>query len=166
MKFTPNDWEELIPPMSWYNALVGPVEVVTNMPCALYVNTPEGQEKLFGYGTNFFVEIAGEFSFRPHSAQTGFRSFRKRPDLSTLYEDPPEETEVFTNIDRMPDESGTVAEVTRALRMMEIERRAILSEIRSERASLEALRVSREDTELPSETVAVETVDPVTGEVS
>ena len=38
--------------------------------------------------------------------------------------------EKFTNVDRLPQESGTVAEVTKALRMAKLEQRAMLREIR------------------------------------
>lgn len=41
--------------------------------------------------------------------------------------------EKFTNIDRLPQESGTVAEVTKALRMAKLEQRALIREIREER---------------------------------
>lgn len=40
--------------------------------------------------------------------------------------------EVFTNIDRLPNESGTVAEVTKALRMLKLEERAMIRRIREE----------------------------------
>ena len=42
--------------------------------------------------------------------------------------------EKFTNIDRLPQESGTVAEVTKALRMAKLEQRAMIREIREEHA--------------------------------
>ena len=53
--------------------------------------------------------------------------------------------EKFTNIDRLPQESGTVAEVTKALRLMKLEQRAIMRAIREERASLDASRAKTEE---------------------
>jgi len=47
--------------------------------------------------------------------------------------------EKFTNIDRLPQESGTMLEVTRAVRMMKLEERAMIRRIREERAAAEAL---------------------------
>lgn len=49
--------------------------------------------------------------------------------------DPAEE--VFTNIDRMPDESGSVLAVRQALREIELARRAALAELRLERDLVE-----------------------------
>nr|QJB21555.1 MAG: hypothetical protein [Microvirus sp.] len=47
--------------------------------------------------------------------------------------------EKFTNIDRLPHESGTVAEVTKALRMLKLEERAMIRRIREEREEAEAV---------------------------
>jgi hypothetical protein len=44
--------------------------------------------------------------------------------------------EVFTNLDRMPMESGTVAEVTREMRRFKLEQAGMLREMRAERAKL------------------------------
>lgn len=41
--------------------------------------------------------------------------------------------EKFTNIDRLPQESGTMLEVTKALRMLKLEERAMVRRIREER---------------------------------
>jgi hypothetical protein len=41
--------------------------------------------------------------------------------------------ETFTNIDRLPHESGTMMEVTKALRLMRIEERATIRRIREQR---------------------------------
>lgn len=46
--------------------------------------------------------------------------------------------EIFTNVDRMPMESGTMVEVKRALRELELNRRGMLREIRAERAAFRA----------------------------
>jgi len=48
--------------------------------------------------------------------------------------------ETFTNIDRLPQESGTMLEVTKALRLMKLEERAMIRRIREERELLEAAR--------------------------
>ena len=57
--------------------------------------------------------------------------------------------EKFTNIDRLPQESGTVAEVTKALRLAKLEQRAMIREIREEharnKAELAAARARAEE---------------------
>lgn len=47
--------------------------------------------------------------------------------------------ENWTNIDRLPQESGTMLEITKALRMMKIEERAMVRRIRDERALSESV---------------------------
>lgn len=47
--------------------------------------------------------------------------------------------EKFTNIDRLPQESGTMLEVTRALRMLKLEERAMIRRIREERDAAESV---------------------------
>lgn len=67
-------------------------------------------------------------------AVDGFAVYRKdRP--SRVYRMTGEK---FTNIDRLPQESGTVAEVTKAMRLMKLEQRALIRGIREEEARAKA----------------------------
>lgn len=51
--------------------------------------------------------------------------------------------ETFVNIDRLPQESGTMLEVTKAVRLMKIEERATIRRIREEREISDAVIASR-----------------------
>ena len=61
--------------------------------------------------------------------------------------------ETFTNIDRLPQESGTMLEVTKALRLMKLEERAIVRRIREEREITNAVLAARKAEENPEEGV-------------
>lgn len=112
----------------------GQLRLRTSAPCALYIEA-QGVEALAGYAADFDLEVSEAVTFRIE-APKGVRAFKYAP-LATSFES---QGEVFTNIDRMPHESGMLAEVTKARRMLEIERRSMLAEIRKEasiaRASL------------------------------
>ena len=73
------------------------------------------------------------------------------------------EGETFTNIDRMPHESESVAEVTRARRMLELERRSFLSEVRAENAAISAQLAAKRQA-AAEETELVEPVELPSGE--
>lgn len=51
--------------------------------------------------------------------------------------------ETFTNIDRLPQESGTMLQVTKALRLMRLEERAMVRRIREEREITESVIEAR-----------------------
>lgn len=97
-------------------------------PSALYV-AAQGYEALAGYASEFDLEISEAVTFRIEAAK-GVRAFRFDPVATSLVADEAS----FTNIDRMPHESGMLAEVTRARRQLEIERRAFMADIRREAA--------------------------------
>ena len=68
-------------------------------------------------GLNFFVQAPeGVRVFYYLAASTSF----------------PADGEVYTNIDRMPSESGSIAEVTRALCRLKMEEQAMIRRIRAE----------------------------------
>lgn len=58
-------------------------------------------------------------------------AFRYVEPVTTFAE--PVDEEVYTNIDRMPDESGQVLEVRRAMREFQLLQQALLAEVRAER---------------------------------
>lgn len=57
--------------------------------------------------------------------------------------------ETFVNIDRLPQESGTMLEVTKALRLMKLEERAMIRRIREEREITDAVIEGRKSKEVP-----------------
>lgn len=51
--------------------------------------------------------------------------------------------ETFVNIDRLPQESGTMLEVTKAVRLMKLEERAMIRRIREERELTDSVLAAR-----------------------
>lgn len=133
MRFNPYIWKEV---RSDEKAKIGKgrVRVLASAQAALYAEA-EGVEVLVGFGSSWEFDTSEGLTLRLEGPQ-GVRWFieEKHGTSITVVE------EVYTNIDRMPHESGTLREVTRALRAFEIERRAALREIKAERRSLEKLR--------------------------
>lgn len=133
MKFDPFVWkeentnEEIEVGEGW-------LRLRCSAPAALYV-TAQGFEALVGYAPSFDLQLSEELTFRVEGPD-GLRVFRHVAVLTSVRP----EGEVFTNIDRMPNESGNVSEVTRAMRMFELQRRAALREIRAERDALVAVK--------------------------
>lgn len=125
MKFSPLNWnevkshEEIAVKKGWLRLRV-------SAPCPLYLSA-QGYEALAGVETAFNVEIAEEMTFRL-DAPKGARAFLF-VDEPTTYEP---EGEVFTNIDRMVDQSGSYNEIQRALRQLEMDKRAMLRDMRME----------------------------------
>lgn len=79
--------------------------------------------------------------------------YRKEPPAKFVVSN----EETFVNIDRLPQESGTMLEVTKAVRLMKLEERAMIRRIREEREITDAVIEARRPTEAPS-------VDPDTAE--
>lgn len=127
MKFDPFSWDE-VKTNEETTFGKGTLRLRLSAPAALYVQA-QGVEALAGYGAAFDVEVSEDVIFRVE-APKGVRAFREVPQPTSFQPI----GEVFTNIDRMVQESGAVAEVTRARRQLEIERREMLREIRIEAA--------------------------------
>ena len=111
--------------------------------------------KPYGIGTTFEVQTPAEMIWRL-DAPADARVFVQRM-FGTSFEC---EGETFTNIDRMPHESESMAEVTRARRMLELERRSFLAEVRAENAAISAQLAAKR--EAASEDI--ELVEPKPGE--
>lgn len=148
MKFDLFNWKE-----EYINVEIevpkGKLRLRCSAPCPLYVKA-HGVEALAGYDTAFDLDLSEAVAFRLQ-APKGVRLFREVPPRSSFEPD----GEVFTNIDRMPDESGTLAEVTRARRMFELEQRSALREMRAEMAELRAARAAVSPAAEPEEVAAV-----------
>lgn len=131
MKFDPFAWNE-VKPNEKIAHKKGWLRLRLSAPAPLYIES-QGYEALAGVGTAFDLEVSEAVTFRAE-APKGTRIFVHAPFATTTIPS----GEVFTNIDRMPDESGAVAEVRRAAREFEIERRAMLRDIRQQREALRA----------------------------
>ena len=123
MKFDPLSWQE-IKVGTKYETEKGRVHVKATTPLSLFVSI-EGVEALVETGTDLRVELAQEMEYWLEGpAKT--RCFVHAP--GKLYYKPV--GEVFTNADRLPDESGAMQEVRKALRAMKLENREILRNMR------------------------------------
>lgn len=123
MKFDPLNWNE-VKPNEDHKAKKGWLRLRVSQAAALYVAV-EGYEALVGVETAFNVEVSEAVTYRVE-APKGARVFVFAPPPTT--HEP--QGEVFTNIDRMVDESGSYNVVTRALREFELQKRAMLREMK------------------------------------
>lgn len=126
-------------------------------PCPLYVSV-EGVEVLAGVSTFHEIDLSTAVTWHIDAAQ-GVRVFYYCPHSSSVEPD----GEVFTNIDMMPQESGSILEVKKALRLFKLEQQAGLREIhqaaetlRQERAEFIA---SRETADTEAEVIEAATTE-------
>lgn len=143
MKFDPFNWHE-VKANEKVQARKGWLRLRCSAAAPVFIEA-EGHEVLLGVGTSFDVETSEAVNFRVE-APKGTRVFMYRP-FGTSVES---EGEVFTNIDRMPQESGAVAEVTKALRLFKVQQNALLRQVRAERNALEAVKAKAEAASAPA----------------
>lgn len=129
-KFNPDHWSKIEDGQEIESA-AGIVHVRAAQEVSLFVIV-DGVEALAGNGKEIKVRIAKPLTFRVE----GGDAFHYTP----VREMPVRATEVFTNVDRMPHESGAVLEVRKAMRLFELEQREMLKRMRKERAELDAAR--------------------------
>lgn len=150
-KFDVFAWEE-IKTNEEIQVARGRLQLRLSTPCPVYF-TAQGVEALIGFTSQIDVEVSEAGTVNVH-APKGARAFYHRRFPSSVEAD----GEVFTNIDRMPNESGMLAEVTRARRQLEIERRSMVEEIRREaavaRASLRPSNLDKPKSKAKPETAA------------
>lgn len=129
MKFNPLDWSEVKT-----NAKVkiegGYLWLQCSKESALFVEA-EGVESLQGVGTSFRLDLPPETSIRLVSPD-GTVAYRRSAWSRVVRE---ADAERFTNVDRLPYESGTMAEVTKALRKLQLAERETIKRIRAEAAA-------------------------------
>ncbi len=130
MKFNPFSWSE-VKLNETFQIPQGLLRLRCAPQAALYVDC-QGVEALVGFGSSFEVETSEEMTGHVVSFSKDTRVFVFVPEQTSIVDS----GECFTNIDRMPNESGAVLEVRRAMRELEFEKRAVLREIRAERALL------------------------------
>ena len=124
MKINPLEWSEVNE--TTFEA-EGLLQLRSAEPFAIAIET-DGVEVVLGAAVGHRVSLVGPS--RVTLVGGGMRVYRKDTP-SRVYRMTGEK---FTNIDRLPQESGTVAEVTKALRMAKLEQRAMIREIREEHA--------------------------------
>lgn len=105
----------------------GWLRVRSSVVGALYLSA-QGVETLVSRGSSWDVETGEAVTFRVETEGPG-RVFYHVPRNAVHRPD----GEVFTNIDRMPHESGSLLEVRRALRELELAKRDTLRQIRAAR---------------------------------
>lgn len=140
MKFDVFQWSE-VNINAQIQAQKGRLQLRTSAQAALYIQA-EGYEALAGVGTSFDVEVAQAVTFRLE-APKGVRAFFYEPasSVALLGDD---DKVVFTNIDRMPSDSGNLSEVQKAIRLFELQRRSALRELREERDAVRRERLATE----------------------
>lgn len=128
MRFDPFTYEA-VKPDSVVDGPQGGCRVVCHPHAAVFVQA-DGYEVLAAYGS-CDLQITGAYSFRVVGAGDAPASYRLLVRAASA---PVGET--FTNLDRMPNESGSVLAVTSALRKMKLEQNAFAKELREERRKL------------------------------
>lgn len=131
MKFDPFKWDEVKADGKNY-CEKGVLRLRCSREVALFVEA-QGLEALVGVGTSFEVEVSQAVTWWAEPVGKPARLFIHVPRNGVVI---PQDEVVFTNIDRMVDESGPIMEVRRALRELEISRRAALREIAEARADV------------------------------
>jgi hypothetical protein len=150
MKFNPLNWNE-VTRNEEFQVPKGRLLLRLSAPCPLYAQA-YGVEALVGVQTDFQVELAEEMTCH-FVAPDGVRGFVYVPERSVCAPD----AEVFTNIDRMPNESGSVAAVTQALRQIRLAERESLGRLRQEAAKV---RAASKPVEPAADPVLEKPVDP------
>lgn len=149
MKFDLFSWQE-IEPGTKYETAKGRIQIKASKEVALYASA-EGVDVLVGVGTSISVEFVQKVDYWVEGpAKT--RVFTHAP--GKLFHRPV--GEVYTNADRMPDESGAVAEVRKALRAFKLEQREIRREAAEERQRNKPKRNPETDPEPAEETAEPE----------
>lgn len=130
-KFNPFQWKE-VKTNETLQAPKGRMQLRLSSPCPVYASF-QGVQALLGFASDFDAEFSEAVEIEI-AAPKGVRAFAFEPEGASFVC----LTESFTNIDRMPNESGIMAEVTRARRQLDIERRQMLNDMRKEAATLRA----------------------------
>lgn len=132
MKFDPFAWKE-----EYTNAEIevpkGRMQLRISQEAAVYV-TAQGVQTLLGYGATFDATFSEPVTVKVDAPKA--RVFRLVPATATHKH----EGETYTNIDKMPHQSGATQEVLRARRIFELQQRELMREMREARRQLDAMR--------------------------
>lgn len=140
MKINPLEWNEINE--TTFSAQ-GLLLLRSSQPFALAIETM-GVEVAVGAETHHKIPLAEPSKVTVVGGKA--KVYRKAPPPRLVVSN----EETFTNIDRLPQESGTMQEVTKAVRLMKLEERAMIRRIREERQIAEmviAQRKAREKAE-------------------
>lgn len=133
MKFNPEEWQE-VKANEKIGVSQGRLWLRLTQAAPVLVTSNAGVETLVAFDKEVDVEVT----------DCAFAQFTDKAARGWVYVHPVNayepDGEVFTNADRMPYESGSVNEVTAALRMFKLEQRAILREARAELNEITARR--------------------------
>lgn len=122
----------------------GRVHVMCDKSASFWVQA-EGYEVLAAVGHELDIETAYPVTVRI-AAATGFKAFAYGR-MSKAVE--AHQGERFTNIDRMPHESGSVLEVRRAIREFQLGQQSTLRALREERQALKRDREAAQHSPAP-----------------
>lgn len=122
MKFSPLAWKEV---GNAFTHKKGRLQLRLSREACLYAEA-QGVEAIVGVAHTFDIEISEPCRFRIEGLTQAGKAYLWE-GLGTTSEPA---DEIFTNIDRMTQESGTVLEIRKAMRQFEIQRREALAEIR------------------------------------
>lgn len=109
----------------------GRLRLRLSAPAPVYVSVM-GYEVLLGVEASFNVPFASSFTFRI-DAPDGVRAFMETLPLDSFV---PDEKPIFTNVDRTPNESGSVLAVRAEMRKAALEAKSYLADIQRARADL------------------------------
>lgn len=144
MKFNPLEWSEVHG--EEFEVRAGIVQLRSALPFSVTVKCL-GTEAPTGHDTSHRIALPETAWLILHASSPVYK--KDTPSRVVRMKG-----EKFTNIDRLPHESGTVAEVTKALRMLKLEERAMIRRIRQEReeaeAVLEAVKPKTEPAQAPA----------------
>jgi len=137
MKINPLEWNEV--DETSFEAQ-GLLLLRSSQPFALTIET-------FGVAVSVGAETSHRIPLPEVSKVTllggSAKVYRKEPPRKFVVAN----EETFVNIDRLPQESGTMLEVTKAVRLMKLEERAMIRRIREEREITDAVIAARKAAE-------------------
>jgi len=129
MKFSPENWKE-VKPNEKIILTQGRLWLRLTQESPVLITSFSGIETLVAFDKEVDVEVTD----CDHAIFTNDKA------RGWLFERPVEyfesDGEIFTNADRMPNESGSVNEITAALRLFKLEQRQILQEANAELADI------------------------------
>lgn len=129
MKFSPENWKE-VKPNEKIILSQGRLWLRLTQESPVLITSLSGVETLVGFDKEIDVEVT----------DVDHAIFTNDQARGWLFERPVEyfesDGEVFTNADRLPMESGTVNEITSALRLFKLEQMAVLRDAHAELAEI------------------------------
>lgn len=155
MKFSPENWKE-VKPNDKIEITQGRLWLRLTQASPILVTSLSGVETLVCFDTEADIEVT----------DCAFAIFTNEKARGWLFERPVEyfesDGEIFTNADRMVMESGTMGEITKALRLFKIEQNSILREANAKLQEIQQeARSVRERQPDPDNPEDHEELDPV-----